>query len=447
MQEYLIALLAISVIITSVFCLVKHRVPLNPKVAYAAVGISFVLGAVFPFIISNVSPAGALAVYFVLIVFFAAALSRLESRASLKAAERPAEVAVLQAGHAGYFEQPPASAFPEETAAAQVCAAADGPPETSPEDPCRESGRENEPPEQDQPAASPAGDTSAGIPASGEAAPEESGLPDSGPRLAIPPAEESPPAAEAQPEEGRPAGGNAGITDSSPFPDCESDSARELTDFAPERLPEDFPEEAAAGEEDAGPEEYFAESEILSAAAVEDMTEKATEEATTEAAEEEAAIEEATEATGKEAAVQDAAAGEPASAADGRERPADINQLISEGFKAKTEGRHADVLNFFFKALGACRDGKISSALALEISSAFQELGQHVQAAMFLSSFARQEYVQRDPSLLQQIRYRTFYLETLADLLRYAKMPNAPNSKIPNLIKIKANMLTAERFK
>lgn len=124
-----------------------------------------------------------------------------------------------------------------------------------------------------------------------------------------------------------------------------------------------------------------------------------------------------------------------------------VNDYISAGFEAKARGNPAGAAEYFFKALHLNQGQQISAALALEISAAYQELGQYLQAGMILKSVMEQEDSFFDSSLRQRLQGQLVYLETLAELLRIAKMPNAPYSRIPNLIKIKANIETAERLK
>lgn len=117
-----------------------------------------------------------------------------------------------------------------------------------------------------------------------------------------------------------------------------------------------------------------------------------------------------------------------------------VNHCISSAFKAKTRGDMAEALTYFYKGLRLSHGKKIKSALALEISTAYQELGQYTQAGMILRSVLDQESIVSDSSLRQILLSQLVYLETLAELTIKAGMPNVPYSKMPNLIKLKANV-------
>lgn len=117
-----------------------------------------------------------------------------------------------------------------------------------------------------------------------------------------------------------------------------------------------------------------------------------------------------------------------------------VSHCISNAFKAKASGDMAEALISFYKALSMSHDKKVKSALALEISAAYQELGQYTQAGMILRSILEQESIVSDITLRNMLQSQLIYLETLAELAIKAGMPNVPYSKMPNLIKLKANV-------
>jgi len=126
--------------------------------------------------------------------------------------------------------------------------------------------------------------------------------------------------------------------------------------------------------------------------------------------------------------------------------PVTVNDYISAGFEARARGDMTGAAEFFFKALRLNQGQQISVALAMEVSAVYQELGQYLQAGMILKSVMGQEDILHDPNLMQNIQSQLIYLDSLGKLLRMAKMTNAPHSKVPNLIKIKANLETAKRL-
>lgn len=123
-----------------------------------------------------------------------------------------------------------------------------------------------------------------------------------------------------------------------------------------------------------------------------------------------------------------------------------INDCISAGFEAKSRGNLDDAVNYFFKAFRLNQGQKVTIVLAMEIASVYQELGQYLQAEMIINSVLEQDDLIHDFALKQKLKNQIIYLNTLVELLRTAKMSNAPYSKVPNLIKMKASIETSAKL-
>lgn len=126
--------------------------------------------------------------------------------------------------------------------------------------------------------------------------------------------------------------------------------------------------------------------------------------------------------------------------------PETVNDNISAGFAAKASGDMASALVSFMNAFSLNQEPHAALALGVEISNVYQELGHYPQAKLFIKSLLEQEHFNVTP-MRQQLEDHLLYLETLTELLHVARMPNAPYSKVPNLVKLKANIDTAERQK
>jgi len=124
-----------------------------------------------------------------------------------------------------------------------------------------------------------------------------------------------------------------------------------------------------------------------------------------------------------------------------------VNSYVSAGFEAKAKGDLAGAIDLFYKALQLNNDKNFTVAMASEISAVYQDLGQYRQAGMILNSVMKQEKIIKEPALMQDLQSRLTFLKVLVKLLEVAKMPGAPYSKIPNFIKIKANLETAKHIK
>ncbi len=124
-----------------------------------------------------------------------------------------------------------------------------------------------------------------------------------------------------------------------------------------------------------------------------------------------------------------------------------VNENISAGFAAKASGDMVSALTSFMNAFSLNREPHAAVALAVEISNVYLELGHYPQSKLFIKSLLEQEHLNVAP-IRQQLEERLLYLETFTGLLQAARIPkNTPYSKVPNLVKLKANIDTAERQK
>jgi tetratricopeptide (TPR) repeat protein len=156
---------------------------------------------------------------------------------------------------------------------------------------------------------------------------------------------------------------------------------------------------------------------------------------------------------GAEAACAGEISGEPAKdrtaggTSNAEKPPETVNDNISAGFAAKANGDMASALVNFMNAFTLNREPHAALAIAVEISNVYLELGQYPQAKLFIKSLLEQEHF-NVTSMRQQLEERLLYLETFTKLLQTARIPkNAPYSKVPNLVKLKANIDTGEKRK
>ncbi|BAF58938.1 hypothetical membrane protein [Pelotomaculum thermopropionicum SI] len=416
MLEYLAMLLAVNLILIALFQVARKRIPLNPLVIYGTVIISFILEAIFPLVISNFTVGKAAGIYLGLIVFSAVALIYVEGRVSLKINTAPAKVTEQETRNnlitgekteetdvhgtelTTTFLNQVSPAGAEEVSAPVAEHPASG------EDPSAagtlQETEETTYGEPERPHA-------AGMPALSE---EMAGRPvpaadrafDAAPEADMPPvgAEEAPveghvlsdeePALKfLQEPEGAPAGpGELQAADES---------------LGPEGLPEE-PVPAADRAFEAAPEADMppvgAEDERVAATY--------------------AALEET------------------------------IKDCITSGFAAKAEGRLEAALGCFLKALRLTKSQQVLLLLAMEICAVYRELGQYRQARMFINAILKHENLINSFDLKQKLRSQLVYLDTLVEILEVARIPDAPYSKIPNFIKIKASndaFIKLEKFK
>ncbi|HHW39623.1 MAG TPA: hypothetical protein GXX19_00450 [Syntrophomonadaceae bacterium] len=124
-----------------------------------------------------------------------------------------------------------------------------------------------------------------------------------------------------------------------------------------------------------------------------------------------------------------------------------VDNYIARGFAARETGNYVDAVDCFLKALLSNPGEQLKALLALEISAVYQQLGQYRQAVMLLDAMLAPGSGIRDRTLRQQLYARKVNLEVTAELLKTARQPNTPYAAIPSLIKVKAGVETAERLK
>ena len=126
---------------------------------------------------------------------------------------------------------------------------------------------------------------------------------------------------------------------------------------------------------------------------------------------------------------------------------ATLSQWVAAAFERKAKGDLAGAVQSFLKALQMAREPQTAAALALEISVIYQELGQYRQAAIILKTMMRQEEIAANQQLVKTLQAQLVYLEILYKLLRSVNISNVIYSKLPEFIKIKASIETANMLK
>ncbi len=458
MLGYLAVLLVISLTLVAILSYFKKHIPLHPWIIYSAVGISFVLGSVFPLAISTLTPGKVVSIYFSLIILIATVLSYAESRVCVNASPTPLKIADLEEENS--TGEPVKDSFSsilaEETAALEACAAMDHSSDTDklPEDP--EAGvdlkmdvsaqnkddslvdistdyqhqtttddlaKEDTPPEEELPLKFNLSveetliieDISA-VEAMSLVKEEPSVKTDLSESTDVLTEEEMLFDTIQDPDGTRlecPAYEDFSSYDKPPGEDKLPDQSK-ITELEEPLVWEEPKYEDLIAEKDLLPQNRDKDEEVI----------------------EDYPRELATTTKGIEIFP------------DGDKFPSNtVNDYVSSGFRAKSAGDLAGAINYFITALQANQEQQITAAIALEISSIYQELGQYFQAELILKSVVKQINIINNFSLRQKIQGQLIYLDTLCELLRIAKITNSPYSKIPNTIKIKASLETAEKLK
>lgn len=122
-----------------------------------------------------------------------------------------------------------------------------------------------------------------------------------------------------------------------------------------------------------------------------------------------------------------------------------LSDLINEGFDAKDQGRWEDTVSLFKQALETNRHPDLSVLLVLEVTCQYRDHGLYQQAIDFINGFLSLHGGLLDVTGLSKIKNEMFYIEIVYSLLKQSGTPDLPSSKIPRLIRIKAEELFLQK--
>ena len=461
MLEYLTMLLVISLILIAILSFVKKRIPLRPWIIYSAVGISFALGSVFPIAISTLTTGKVLTIYFVLIVLIATVLSYAESRVYVNVSSAPLKIADLEVENLTeeLVKDSFSSILAEETAALEACAAMDHPSNTDAliEEPGAILSPKMEFSVHDKGAS--AVDVSTDYQhqsATGDIEKEDTPLEEELPLKFSIFMEET-----FQIED-------VSTIEEEPSVKVDLPESTDDLDDKNERIPKEetlfdaIQDSDGTGVEYPAQEDFSLDDKLPAEEKLPDRGEitEVEEPLVWEEPKHEDLITEKDLLLQNRDTVEEAPEVPPPGPATTAKvietfpdedkfspsRDVEKDDYISSGFRAKSAGDLAGAVKYFITALQTNQEQQITAALALEISAIYQELGQYFQAGIIMKSVMEQENVINDFTLRQTLQSQLIYLDTLTKLLRITEMTNAPYSKIPNIIKIKANLETAKRL-
>lgn len=128
-----------------------------------------------------------------------------------------------------------------------------------------------------------------------------------------------------------------------------------------------------------------------------------------------------------------------------RQQSRSLDELINGGFDAKEHGSWEEAISLFRQGLEVTRSLDLALLLVLEISCLYRDNGRYQQAIEVLSSFLNLYGGSLDDSRQMKLKNEIFYLETIYQLLHKSGTPNLPSSRIPRLIKLRAEELLRKR--
>ena len=122
----------------------------------------------------------------------------------------------------------------------------------------------------------------------------------------------------------------------------------------------------------------------------------------------------------------------------------ELETLIEKAFEAKEEKNYAASADLFAKALNFTENDSLKGMIYTELVFLYKEMGMYEEGAQMLEEFISHNASSFSPSLRSHFKRLVSYLKELNELLIKAGHPNLPFSKVPQLIKIRAEQLLKE---
>lgn len=113
-------------------------------------------------------------------------------------------------------------------------------------------------------------------------------------------------------------------------------------------------------------------------------------------------------------------------------------ELIHSAFQAKEESNHSAAVELFTLALNRTEDISVKGMIYTELVFLYKEMGKYVEASSLMERFLGENGLSLSPAIMDHFRRLVVYLRTMDQLLEKAEHPGLPFSRVPRLIKIKA---------
>jgi hypothetical protein len=121
-------------------------------------------------------------------------------------------------------------------------------------------------------------------------------------------------------------------------------------------------------------------------------------------------------------------------------------ELINSAFQAKEESNHSVAVELFTLALNRTEDISVKGMICTELVFLHKEMGKYVEASDLMEKFMDENYLLLSPAIIDHFKRLVVYLRTMDQLLEKADHPGLPFSRVPRLIKIRAEKVFKENI-
>lgn len=119
-------------------------------------------------------------------------------------------------------------------------------------------------------------------------------------------------------------------------------------------------------------------------------------------------------------------------------------ELIQEAFQAKDEGHLPLSADRLKEALPRTEELSLKGLIYTELTHLYKEMGMYREAAGLLEAFLTENSSRLSSNLVEHFQRLILYLKTLDDLLKKAEHPGLAFSRVPRLIKVRAEQVLKE---
>ncbi len=119
-------------------------------------------------------------------------------------------------------------------------------------------------------------------------------------------------------------------------------------------------------------------------------------------------------------------------------------ELFESAFQARQEGKYALAVEKLKLSLAGTADISLKGLIYTELVFLYKEMGKYLEAAGMIQGFISENSAALAPALRRQFTLLVEFLQAVDQLLIKADQPGIPYSKVPRLIKLRAEKMLKE---
>ena len=123
------------------------------------------------------------------------------------------------------------------------------------------------------------------------------------------------------------------------------------------------------------------------------------------------------------------------------EHESSCEENIDSAFQARQQGNYAVAVEKLILSLNATTDISMKGLIYTELAFLYKEMGKYLEAAGMIQGFITEHGAAMPPALYRQFSQLVEFLKAVDQLLITADQPGLPYSKVPRLIKLRAEKI------